>query len=255
MRFLLSDTATLDIAITLVLSSIHLGTQGSNEKDKMRTTLKNLMEGFLGYEEGKFSKLKHHASGIADNTLEDSIADKLISNNYYDLKLAEMLNFSYEEPAHREEEKDVEMTETSNTNDNQASQHFSMAQQYRQMVLQPRYDETSIVFQPYFKPEYKLFFSSQLYFVFFRQLYSLYERLIKAKQIIREKVEEDLTELHGLKERADEFRREKFDLFLSGVLCAIKNNKDSMDQNKYEDFTRALFGSKAYLLFEYNKLL
>jgi len=28
-----------------------------------------------------------------------------------------------------------------------------------------------------------------------------------------------------------------------------------MDQNKYEDFTRALFGSKAYLLFEYNKLL
>jgi len=135
MRFLLSDSATLDTAITLVMSSIHLGSQGSNEKDKMRTTLKSLMESFLGYEEGKFSKLKRHASAIADNTLEDSLADKVISGNYYELKLAEVLNFSYEEGALGEEEKDVEMTETSNTNDNQASQHFSMALQYRQMVL------------------------------------------------------------------------------------------------------------------------
>lgn len=54
MRFLLSDSATLDVAITLIMSSIHLGSQGSNEKYKMRTILRTLMESFLGYEDGKF---------------------------------------------------------------------------------------------------------------------------------------------------------------------------------------------------------
>jgi len=39
---------------------------------------------------------------------------------------------------------------------------------------------------------------------------------------------------------------------LSGIVSLMQNH---FDNNKYEDFTRVLFGSKAYLLFYIEKLL
>jgi hypothetical protein len=52
--------------------------------------------------------------------------------------------------------------------------------------------------------------------------------------------------------RADEFKKEKFDVFLGGVLAAIQ---PAIDTNKYEDFARVVLGSKAYLLFSFDKLI
>jgi hypothetical protein len=48
------------------------------------------------------------------------------------------------------------------------------------------------IFQPFYRPEYNLMFSSQHHFIFFRQFYTIYERIIKAQQILIAKVDEDL---------------------------------------------------------------
>jgi hypothetical protein len=52
--------------------------------------------------------------------------------------------------------------------------------------------------------------------------------------------------------RANEFKNERFDVFIGGVLSAMQS---SLDANKYEDFARALLGSRAYLLFSFDKLI
>jgi hypothetical protein len=67
-------------------------------------------------------------------------------------------------------------------------------------------------------------------------------------------VEQELNQIpdERLKEREAEFKKEKFELFLGGVLSAINQ---SIDGNKYEDFTRSILGSKAYLMFAFDKLL
>ena len=41
-------------------------------------------------------------------------------------------------------------------------------------------------------------------------------------------------------------------MFIGGVLSAMQS---SLDANKYEDFARSLLGSRAYLLFSFDKLI
>jgi hypothetical protein len=55
-----------------------------------------------------------------------------------------------------------------------------------------------------------------------------------------------------MKQRAAEFKKEKFEIFLGGVLSAIGQ---MIDANKYEDFARSVLGNKAYLLFSFDKLI
>jgi hypothetical protein len=68
------------------------------------------------------------------------------------------------------------------------------------------------------------------------------------------KVDEDLysRQDENLNIRAQEFKNERYEIFLGGVLCAMTSQ---IDTNKYEDFARAILGSKAYLLFSYDKLI
>jgi hypothetical protein len=44
------------------------------------------------------------------------------------------------------------------------------------------------------------------------------------------------------------------EVFLGGVLLAMQS-QSGFDTNKYEDFARAVLGSKAYLLFSFDKLI
>ncbi len=91
-------------------------------------------------------------------------------------------------------------------------------------------------------------------FVFFRQLYTIYERLIKAKQIINTLVEQELKLKNdeNLTKKEAEIKKEKFEIYLTGLLSAIGQ---LIDTNKYEDFTRYTLGNKAYLLFSFDKLI
>jgi hypothetical protein len=50
---------------------------------------------------------------------------------------------------------------------------------------------SNAIFLPYFKPEYNLQYGTQFFYVFFKQFYSIYERLLKAKDLVASKVDED----------------------------------------------------------------
>lgn len=56
----------------------------------------------------------------------------------------------------------------------------------------------------------------------------------------------------SLKERSQEFKNERYQIFIGGVLAAINV---SIDANKYEDFSRSVLGNKAYLLFSFDRLI
>lgn len=47
MRFLFNNKEILDFTVQMILSAIRIANNGSNEKDKMRTTLKQVLEEFL----------------------------------------------------------------------------------------------------------------------------------------------------------------------------------------------------------------
>lgn len=44
MRFLFNNREVLELALTLILAFVSLGNQGTTEKDKIRTTMKNVIE-------------------------------------------------------------------------------------------------------------------------------------------------------------------------------------------------------------------
>lgn len=56
-----------------------------------------------------------------------------------------------------------------------------------------------------------------------RQIYTIYERIMKAQQIIDAKVDEDLATINdeNMLKRAQEFKKERFEVLLAGVLLAI----------------------------------
>ena len=55
-----------------------------------------------------------------------------------------------------------------------------------------------------------------------------------------------------MKAMADHIKQERFEVFLGGILSSMTN---MMDSNKYEDFTRSLFGNRAYFMFLFDKLI
>lgn len=78
---------------------------------------------------------------------------------------------------------------------------------------------------------------------------------MKAKEILYQKVEEDITQRpnnESLLANLQSFKEERYELFLGGVLSTISL---IMDGPKFEDFARTLFGQKAYLLFSFDKLI
>jgi len=87
-------------------------------------------------------------------------------------------------------------------------------------------------------------YSTQHFYIFLRFLYTFYERIIKAKELIQEKVVED-----GKGEREGKLT---FNLFLCGMASCLAGGLDS---NKFEDFERLIMGNKAYFLFTVDKLL
>lgn len=77
-------------------------------------------------------------------------------------------------------------------------------------------------------------------YVFIRQLYTIYERLIMAKNIINQRVDDEVQSKQNHDQTvAHEIKDEKYEVYLGGVLSAINN---TIDAGKYEDFSRAIFG-------------
>lgn len=94
MRFLFNDKEVLELALTLIFSVVSLGNQGSNEKDKIRTTLKNIMETILCMDAEKYQILRRNATHIGSNAYEESQVEEICQKDYYNLKLQH--SYSYQ---------------------------------------------------------------------------------------------------------------------------------------------------------------
>lgn len=109
-------------------------------------------------------------------------------------------------------------------------------------------------FVPSYESGQSLMFGTQGYYVFFRLLHMMYERILRVRELAEQKVVEDL-ENRNTKEGARDVRTRTEELFslLLGALIAIL--KGSIDNNKFEDIVRNLIGSQAFLFFTYDKLV
>ena len=109
-------------------------------------------------------------------------------------------------------------------------------------------------FVPEFERGQSLLFGTQGYYVFFRLLHVMYERILRVRELAEQKVIEDLQNRNTKEgERDVRARTEELFALLLGALIAIL--KGSIDNNKFEDIVRNLIGSQAFLFFTYDKLV
>lgn len=140
---------------------------------------------------------------------------------------------------------------------------------------------------------YRLFYGPGNILMFIKFFYAIYERILKAKDLIIEKINQDLSEMnHCEKVQAgiihqdtgeqnnyivhEIFFKERYEHLLKGIYATTtqqiysgtmgasagvaghhfySHNHHLMDHNKYEDFARQLLGNNAFLLFQIDKIV
>ena len=96
---------------------------------------------------------------------------------------------------------------------------------------------------------------------------SIYERLVKARQLIKSKVDLDLQkdeirEVIGIEDEAklNTFKEqavvERFKLFINALIGTMSQAPHKkLDPSNYEDIVRMLMGDQAYLLFVFDRII
>lgn len=97
--------------------------------------------------------------------------------------------------------------------------------------------------------------------MFMMYFYSIYERILKAQELVKAKVEQDFNDDFSNNEWSAKFQRKKQTLvderfqYLVKAILTTMSHTNIMDINKYEDMARELLGNEAYLLFQVDKLV
>jgi histone deacetylase complex regulatory component SIN3 len=99
---------------------------------------------------------------------------------------------------------------------------------------------------PSYKQGYSLLYGTELVYVVIKMISTIYERLLKARQLVEVHSEEIF--------KTEKYSSERFDLFVSLVLLTLSAER-KLEANAYEDMVRELLGKDAYLLFVYDKLI
>lgn len=159
-------------------------------------------------------------------------------------------------------------------------------------------DADEAMFLPFYSQKadpvenYSLLYAPSNVFIFLKLFYSLYERVLYAQTLVREKINQDLAEMslqdkikfgicdedspNGQPDQQllnDIFYRERYEYLLKGIFATttqVSSQAQSsafpgigythgpanlMDHHKYEDFGRQLLGKNAFLLFQIDKII
>ncbi len=104
MRFLMNDQYILEMTIQLIFEGIRLGTQGSSEKEKMRSTLQHVLSQFMSVEH--LGKIK--ARSFQLNFINEEVQDAICNKDYYELKEKDLFHFhKYSEQSSNKDDEDV----------------------------------------------------------------------------------------------------------------------------------------------------
>ena len=137
-------------------------------------------------------------------------------------------------------------------------------------------------FLPHITPNYNLLYAPQNVYLFIKFFYGIYERFLKAKDLIYEKLLQDLAEIslsdkqsagicdtktgEFLSGKLEELFNERYEYLLKGIflttsmstpggLLSVSGGSALIDHSKYEDFARVLIGKNAFLLFQIEKVI
>ena len=93
-------------------------------------------------------------------------------------------------------------------------------------------------------------------FMFICYFYSIYERLLKAQDLVKAKVEQDFIDDFSLKDWSKKFDKkiqnvidERFQYLVKAIVSTFNVQNNTFDSGKYEDLARELLGNEAFLLF------
>jgi hypothetical protein len=64
---------------------VHIGNHGTNEKDKIRTHLRSILQSFFNMREEEATEIKREGNHIGDQAFEDHEVDKYCTRDYYEL--------------------------------------------------------------------------------------------------------------------------------------------------------------------------
>lgn len=97
--------------------------------------------------------------------------------------------------------------------------------------------------------------------MFMTFFYSVYERILKAQELVKFKVEQDFRDDFSKREWSAKFESkkqclidERFQYLIKAILTTMYQS-NVLDTNKYEDVARELLGNEAYLLFQADRLV
>ena len=109
--------------------------------------------------------------------------------------------------------------------------------------------------------QYKLYYGPSNAFMFITFFYSVYERILKAQQLVKSKVEQDFKDDFSKRQWSVKFQSkkqalidERFQYLVKAIYTAMCFG-NILDAHKYEDVARELLGNEAYLLFQVDKLV
>jgi len=105
------------------------------------------------------------------------------------------------------------------------------------------------------KNPYKLFYGPSNSYIFLTYFYSVYERLLKARFLIKKKIDQDFANDFSQCKWSIKFDKkvealvdERFQYFVRAVFTTMSYS-NVLDTNRYEDLSREFLGNEAYLLF------
>lgn len=197
MRFLLSNSAILDLTFQVLLAACRLGNHSVSDRSKMESLLELLAV--------KFFKLDHATNLRKSKALVGASDQEVVlilkgSQAYYEAKKT---GYSYP--------KQEEITSQSETVEVPAQKSESGSE----ITIQP---EQPSVLVPAFKEGYSLLFGSPQFFILLKNIATIYERLAKAEQLIAATARSQMAK-HGCSQ--PEIPEERFRLFVSGLLASL----------------------------------
>lgn len=111
--------------------------------------------------------------------------------------------------------------------------------------------ENQTVFVPSVKKDTIMFYGTQQIYFLVRFYYTLYERFMKAYEISNE-FEDNNKNSQLSEEEKKSLANDRYETFKWILVHLIRGN---IENEKYEDFLRSIFGTKAYLMFYIDKII
>ena len=159
----MNDKDILELSIQLLFEGIRNSTSGHSEKEKMKGTISFMMRDFLCLQ--NVNQLRKQSNNL--KFMNEDVHEMISLKDYYEAKEKE--SFVFEKYTNNQDEQMKEEEEEEGSHYQIRQYNYRHNEEVFAQVQTASVDMCSnSVFIPYLKPEYKLLYGSQLFYVFFK---------------------------------------------------------------------------------------